>query len=232
MNKNIYFTLIGFWMCHQHTIQVLEKHCPFLMGPIECLKDCVSPDTDIKVPVRVRLITLCYLMETVPSGYMRAMYWHLLLCSYMTAYGEFNQKVKNVAESVRCVCWNERTVWTLQRGGGEGWVGDNKCLPAVTHQIKFFISRRSTLMWTWHAKAHGPPVLLTSGPWVRHDSRATAQTRITPKTSAAPPPRGRPTTFLPPWERSHQRKHHVSASRAIPTFTLRFALIKRLLLLV
>ncbi|XP_051932866.1 nck-associated protein 1-like isoform X2 [Hippocampus zosterae] len=33
--------------------EVLEKHCPFLMGPIECLKDCVSPDTDIKVTLSV-----------------------------------------------------------------------------------------------------------------------------------------------------------------------------------
>ncbi|XP_054641138.1 nck-associated protein 1-like isoform X2 [Dunckerocampus dactyliophorus] len=33
--------------------EVLQKHCPYLMGPIECLKDCVSPDTDIKVTLSV-----------------------------------------------------------------------------------------------------------------------------------------------------------------------------------
>ncbi|XP_057703129.1 nck-associated protein 1-like isoform X2 [Corythoichthys intestinalis] len=34
-------------------LKVLQRHCPFLMGPIECLKDCVSPDTDIKVTLSV-----------------------------------------------------------------------------------------------------------------------------------------------------------------------------------
>nr|XP_057911468.1 nck-associated protein 1-like isoform X1 [Doryrhamphus excisus] len=33
--------------------EVLQKHCPYLMGPIECLKDCVSADTDIKVTLSV-----------------------------------------------------------------------------------------------------------------------------------------------------------------------------------
>ncbi|XP_077386891.1 nck-associated protein 1-like isoform X2 [Festucalex cinctus] len=33
--------------------EVMQKHCPFLMGPIECLKDCVSPETDIKVTLSV-----------------------------------------------------------------------------------------------------------------------------------------------------------------------------------
>ena len=30
-------------------LQVFSAHCPFLMGPIECLKEFVTPDTDIKV---------------------------------------------------------------------------------------------------------------------------------------------------------------------------------------
>lgn len=30
-------------------LQVFSSHCPFLMGPIECLKEFVTPDTDIKV---------------------------------------------------------------------------------------------------------------------------------------------------------------------------------------
>ncbi|NXO70561.1 NCKPL protein, partial [Phainopepla nitens] len=29
--------------------QVFSQHCPFLMGPIECLADVVTPDTDIQV---------------------------------------------------------------------------------------------------------------------------------------------------------------------------------------
>ncbi|NXS64469.1 NCKPL protein, partial [Brachypteracias leptosomus] len=29
--------------------QVFSHHCPFLMGPIECLTDAVTPDTDIQV---------------------------------------------------------------------------------------------------------------------------------------------------------------------------------------
>lgn len=29
--------------------QVFSHHCPFLMGPIECLMDVVTPDTDIQV---------------------------------------------------------------------------------------------------------------------------------------------------------------------------------------
>ncbi|XP_061785032.1 nck-associated protein 1-like [Nerophis lumbriciformis] len=33
--------------------EVLQKHCPYLVGPIESLKDCVSPDTDIKVTLSV-----------------------------------------------------------------------------------------------------------------------------------------------------------------------------------
>uniref|UniRef100_A0A3Q1CLI1 NCK associated protein 1 like n=1 Tax=Amphiprion ocellaris TaxID=80972 RepID=A0A3Q1CLI1_AMPOC len=30
---------------------ILQKHCPYLMGPIECLRDLISPETDIKVNV-------------------------------------------------------------------------------------------------------------------------------------------------------------------------------------
>ncbi|XP_061689337.1 nck-associated protein 1-like [Syngnathoides biaculeatus] len=41
------------WMAQDCLKEVLEKHCPFLMGPIESLKDCVSPDTDIKVTLSV-----------------------------------------------------------------------------------------------------------------------------------------------------------------------------------
>lgn len=31
------------------SLQVFSHHCPFLMGPIECLTDVVTPDTDIQV---------------------------------------------------------------------------------------------------------------------------------------------------------------------------------------
>ncbi|XP_077428322.1 nck-associated protein 1-like isoform X1 [Vanacampus margaritifer] len=40
-------------MAQESLNEVMKKHCPFLMGPIECLKDCVSPDTDIKVTLSV-----------------------------------------------------------------------------------------------------------------------------------------------------------------------------------
>ncbi|NWT77335.1 NCKPL protein, partial [Prunella himalayana] len=33
--------------------QVFSQHCPFLMGPIECLADVVTPDTDIQVTLSV-----------------------------------------------------------------------------------------------------------------------------------------------------------------------------------
>ncbi|KFQ39589.1 Nck-associated protein 1-like, partial [Mesitornis unicolor] len=33
--------------------QVFSHHCPFLMGPIECLTDVVTPDTDIQVPLSI-----------------------------------------------------------------------------------------------------------------------------------------------------------------------------------
>ncbi|KAH0516815.1 Nck-associated protein 1-like [Microtus ochrogaster] len=33
--------------------EVFSSHCPFLMGPIECLKEFVTPDTDIKVTLSV-----------------------------------------------------------------------------------------------------------------------------------------------------------------------------------
>ncbi|XP_038149173.1 nck-associated protein 1-like [Cyprinodon tularosa] len=32
---------------------ILRKHCPFLMAPIECLRDFISPETDIKVTLSV-----------------------------------------------------------------------------------------------------------------------------------------------------------------------------------
>ncbi|KFO21299.1 Nck-associated protein 1-like [Fukomys damarensis] len=34
-------------------IKVFSSHCPFLMGPIECLKEFVTPDTDIKVTLSI-----------------------------------------------------------------------------------------------------------------------------------------------------------------------------------
>ncbi|NXH80356.1 NCKPL protein, partial [Edolisoma coerulescens] len=34
--------------------QVFSQHCPFLMGPIECLADVVTPDTDIQVGTGTR----------------------------------------------------------------------------------------------------------------------------------------------------------------------------------
>ncbi|XP_066564392.1 nck-associated protein 1-like [Amia ocellicauda] len=33
--------------------EVMQNHCPFLIGPIECLKDFISPETDIKVTLNV-----------------------------------------------------------------------------------------------------------------------------------------------------------------------------------
>ncbi|KAK1900779.1 Nck-associated protein 1-like [Dissostichus eleginoides] len=33
--------------------EVLNKHCPYLIGPIECLRDFISPETDIKVTLSV-----------------------------------------------------------------------------------------------------------------------------------------------------------------------------------
>ncbi|NXN35245.1 NCKPL protein, partial [Rhinoptilus africanus] len=33
--------------------QVFSHHCPFLMGPIECLADVVTPDTDIQVTLSI-----------------------------------------------------------------------------------------------------------------------------------------------------------------------------------
>ncbi|XP_061641243.1 nck-associated protein 1-like isoform X2 [Phyllopteryx taeniolatus] len=41
------------WMAQDCLNEVLQKHCPLLMGPIESLKDCISPDTDIKVTLSV-----------------------------------------------------------------------------------------------------------------------------------------------------------------------------------
>nr|XP_046239235.1 nck-associated protein 1-like [Scatophagus argus] len=32
---------------------ILLKHCPYLMGPLECLRDCVCPEDDIKVTLSV-----------------------------------------------------------------------------------------------------------------------------------------------------------------------------------
>ncbi|NXT18542.1 NCKPL protein, partial [Syrrhaptes paradoxus] len=33
--------------------QVFSRRCPFLMGPIECLTDIVTPDTDIQVTLSI-----------------------------------------------------------------------------------------------------------------------------------------------------------------------------------
>ncbi|XP_027713854.1 nck-associated protein 1-like [Vombatus ursinus] len=40
-------------MAQEGLREVFSSHCPFLMGPIECLKDFVTPDTDIKVTMSV-----------------------------------------------------------------------------------------------------------------------------------------------------------------------------------
>ncbi|XP_039602736.1 nck-associated protein 1-like isoform X1 [Polypterus senegalus] len=36
---------------------VMHRHCPFIMGPIECLQDLITPDTDIKVTLSVFELT-------------------------------------------------------------------------------------------------------------------------------------------------------------------------------
>uniref|UniRef100_A0A8C7H5L0 NCK associated protein 1 like n=1 Tax=Oncorhynchus kisutch TaxID=8019 RepID=A0A8C7H5L0_ONCKI len=57
MNVNVLkrMTIIGvilsFRAMAQDTLE--DKHCPYLMGPIESLRDMVSPDTDIKVTLTV-----------------------------------------------------------------------------------------------------------------------------------------------------------------------------------
>ncbi|NXH23472.1 NCKPL protein, partial [Bucco capensis] len=33
--------------------QVFSHHCPFLLGPIQCLSDLVTPDTDIQVTLSI-----------------------------------------------------------------------------------------------------------------------------------------------------------------------------------
>ncbi|XP_052017113.1 nck-associated protein 1-like isoform X3 [Apodemus sylvaticus] len=40
-------------MAQEGLQEVFSTHCPFLMGPIECLKEFVTPDTDIKVTLSV-----------------------------------------------------------------------------------------------------------------------------------------------------------------------------------
>ncbi|KAM8990521.1 nck-associated protein 1-like [Ara ararauna] len=40
-------------MAQQGLREVLSHHCPFLMGPIECLMDVVTPDTDIQVTLSI-----------------------------------------------------------------------------------------------------------------------------------------------------------------------------------
>uniref|UniRef100_A0A8C6GYU0 NCK associated protein 1 like n=1 Tax=Mus spicilegus TaxID=10103 RepID=A0A8C6GYU0_MUSSI len=40
-------------MAQEGLQEVFSAHCPFLMGPIECLKEFVTPDTDIKVTLSV-----------------------------------------------------------------------------------------------------------------------------------------------------------------------------------
>ncbi|KAK2102056.1 Nck-associated protein 1-like [Saguinus oedipus] len=42
-------------MAQEGLQEVFSSHCPFLMGPIECLKEFVTPDTDIKL---LKLVTL------------------------------------------------------------------------------------------------------------------------------------------------------------------------------
>ncbi|OXB52456.1 hypothetical protein ASZ78_003229, partial [Callipepla squamata] len=40
-------------MAQQGLREVFSHHCPFLLGPIECLTDVVSPDTDIQVTLSI-----------------------------------------------------------------------------------------------------------------------------------------------------------------------------------
>ncbi|XP_064330428.1 nck-associated protein 1-like isoform X2 [Phalacrocorax carbo] len=40
-------------MAQQGLREVFSHHCPFLMGPIECLTDVVTPDTDIQVTLSI-----------------------------------------------------------------------------------------------------------------------------------------------------------------------------------
>ncbi|KAJ3601785.1 hypothetical protein NHX12_029549 [Muraenolepis orangiensis] len=40
-------------MAHNGLKEVLNKHCPYLMGPIESLRDFISPETDMKVTLSV-----------------------------------------------------------------------------------------------------------------------------------------------------------------------------------
>ncbi|NWU57805.1 NCKPL protein, partial [Dromas ardeola] len=40
-------------MAQQGLREVFSHHCPFLMGPIECLADVVTPDTDIQVTLSI-----------------------------------------------------------------------------------------------------------------------------------------------------------------------------------
>uniref|UniRef100_A0A8C7H414 NCK associated protein 1 like n=1 Tax=Oncorhynchus kisutch TaxID=8019 RepID=A0A8C7H414_ONCKI len=46
--------ILSFRAMAQDTLEdIMQKHCPYLMGPIESLRDMVSPDTDIKVTLTV-----------------------------------------------------------------------------------------------------------------------------------------------------------------------------------
>ncbi|KAB5517011.1 hypothetical protein PHYPO_G00184610 [Pangasianodon hypophthalmus] len=40
-------------MAQEALEEVMHKHCPFLMGPIKCVRDLINPDTDIKVLLSV-----------------------------------------------------------------------------------------------------------------------------------------------------------------------------------
>ncbi|XP_051528230.1 nck-associated protein 1-like isoform X1 [Myxocyprinus asiaticus] len=51
-------TIIGVILSFRNMVQdalqkIMDKHCPFLMRPIKCLKDFIYPDTDIKVTLSV-----------------------------------------------------------------------------------------------------------------------------------------------------------------------------------
>ncbi|XP_062842505.1 nck-associated protein 1-like [Trichomycterus rosablanca] len=51
-------TIIGVILTFRTMIQealeeVMQKHCPFLMGPIQCVRDLILPETDIKVVMSV-----------------------------------------------------------------------------------------------------------------------------------------------------------------------------------
>ena len=49
------------------SLQIMHKHCPYLLGPIESLRDLVSPETDIKVKVffQMRQVNIIHSVSTL-----------------------------------------------------------------------------------------------------------------------------------------------------------------------